>query len=87
MIKRLIIVATCLVMAACSAPEQDAQPTIDSIAEGYVKLVLRVGLYDKDVVDAYYGPKEWRPEPVVDGAEMPPIATTIRASTPRNACN
>ena len=71
MIKRLIIVATCLVMAACSAPEQDAQPTIDSIAEGYVKLVLRVGLYDKDVVDAYYGPEEWRPEPVVDGAEMP----------------
>lgn len=68
---RLIIVFVSLVLAACSAPEQDATPTMDSIGEGYVKLVLRVGLYDKDVVDAYYGPEEWKPEPVAEGATMP----------------
>lgn len=34
---------------------------IDNIAESYVKLVLEVGLYDPDYVDAYYGPEEWRP--------------------------
>lgn len=34
---------------------------MDAIAESYVKLVLEVGLYDPDYVDAYYGPDEWRP--------------------------
>ena len=31
------------------------------IAEKYVKLVLKVGQYDSDVVDAYHGPEEWKP--------------------------
>jgi hypothetical protein len=31
------------------------------IAECYVKLVLQLGLYDPDYVDAYYGPPEWKP--------------------------
>ncbi|MBT4484076.1 MAG: hypothetical protein HOC71_10420 [Candidatus Latescibacteria bacterium] len=34
---------------------------MDNIAESYVKLILEVGLYDSDYVDAYYGPEEWRP--------------------------
>jgi len=34
---------------------------MDGIAEEYVKLVLKIGLYDGDFVDAYYGPPEWRP--------------------------
>ena len=33
---------------------------MDTIAERYVKLVLAVGQYDPDYVDAYYGPEEWR---------------------------
>lgn len=33
---------------------------MNKIAEAYVKLVLEIGLYDEDYVDAYYGPKEWR---------------------------
>jgi hypothetical protein len=37
---------------------------MDSIAEGYVKLVLNVGLYDSDYVDAYYGPEDWLPSNV-----------------------
>jgi hypothetical protein len=32
----------------------------DTIAEGYVKLVLAVGQHDPDYVDAYYGPPEWK---------------------------
>ena len=32
---------------------------LDSIAESYVKLVLKVGLYNADYVDYYYGPEEW----------------------------
>jgi len=37
-----------------------------SVAEQYVKLVLAVGQFDADYVDAYYGPPEWRKE--VEGA-------------------
>ena len=35
--------------------------TMNAIAERYVKLVLNIGVYDTDYVDAYYGPKEWKP--------------------------
>jgi hypothetical protein len=34
---------------------------MNKIAEGYVKLVLNVGLNDPGYVDAYYGPAEWKP--------------------------
>ncbi|MBL1215292.1 MAG: hypothetical protein HND52_18140 [Ignavibacteriae bacterium] len=34
---------------------------MQEIAEKYVKLVLKVGQYDGDVVDAYHGPDEWKP--------------------------
>ncbi|MCX6137719.1 MAG: hypothetical protein NTV54_09525 [Ignavibacteriales bacterium] len=34
---------------------------LSSIAEQYVRLVLKLGLYDEDFVDAYYGPDEWKP--------------------------
>lgn len=33
---------------------------MNTLAESYVKLVLRVGFYDADFVDAYYGPEEWK---------------------------
>ena len=35
---------------------------MDSVAERYVKLVLAVGQHDKDYVDAFYGPAEWKTE-------------------------
>ncbi len=36
--------------------------SMNKIAEAYVKLVLKIGLYDPDYIDAYYGPEEWRPK-------------------------
>lgn len=36
-----------------------AEP-LSSIADSYVRLVLAVGLFDADYVDAYYGPAEWQ---------------------------
>jgi hypothetical protein len=35
---------------------------MNEIAEQYVKLVLEIGLYKPDYVDAYYGPAEWKPD-------------------------
>ena len=37
------------------------EPTMNTIAERYVRLVLNIGVYDPDYVDAYYGPEEWKP--------------------------
>ncbi len=34
--------------------------SMNRVAENYVKLILKIGLYDSDYVDAYYGPAEWR---------------------------
>ncbi len=34
---------------------------INDIAEGYVKLALKVGQYIPDYIDAYNGPEEWKP--------------------------
>ncbi|MCH8254071.1 MAG: hypothetical protein IID06_01870 [Gemmatimonadetes bacterium] len=35
---------------------------MNRVSESYVKLVLAVGQYDPDYVDAYYGPVEWQEE-------------------------
>ena len=37
-------------------------PTMEKVAEQYVKLVLAVGQHDAHYVDAFYGPPEWRTE-------------------------
>lgn len=34
---------------------------LNSIADDYVKLALKVGVFDADYVDAYLGPDEWKP--------------------------
>ena len=46
---------------------------MNGVAEGYVKLVLEVGKYDPLYVDAYYGPKEWKPKE----ENLPPDSTTF----------
>ena len=44
-----------------------------TIAESYVKLVLAVGTHDRDYVDAYYGPAEWRTEVDAASVSLPEI--------------
>lgn len=45
--------------AAGCARKPDA---MKSIAERYVKLILAIGQHDRNYVDAYYGPPDWKPE-------------------------
>ncbi len=40
--------------------QSDLELKMNSIAEDYVKLVLNIGQYDADFVDAYYGLEDWR---------------------------
>lgn len=48
---------------ACTTVKETetATASLDNLAERYVKTILQLGQYDSDVVDAYYGPEEWKP--------------------------
>ncbi len=55
-----------ILLPACSdktdLPQKgELELKMNDIAEQYVKLVLEIGLYKQDYVDAYYGPEEWKP--------------------------
>lgn len=39
----------------------ELEKELNSIADAYVKLALKVGVFDADYVDAYFGPEEWKP--------------------------
>ena len=57
--KNTFLVLICLLLANCSTKLKP--DNIEVIAEEYVRLVLQVGQYDSAVVDAYFGPEEWKP--------------------------
>lgn len=57
--KPVVIFLFLSIIFACTTPQE--KPTMDGLAEKYVKLVLEIGQYDSDFVDAYYGPKDWKP--------------------------
>jgi hypothetical protein len=57
-----VAVLATIMSAPLPAAQLGAPRTMDAIAEQYVKLVLALGAHDKDYVDAYYGPPEWRQE-------------------------
>ena len=63
--KIISILAIILIVVSCSEKkgsieQSDLELKMNNIAEDYVKLVLNIGQYDADFVDAYYGPEEWR---------------------------
>jgi hypothetical protein len=47
--------------SAAAALAMPADP-LDPIAHKYVRLVLAVGVHDRDYVDAFYGPAAWKDE-------------------------
>jgi hypothetical protein len=61
----LYIFLISLLITGCGENEANQPNDLDTkmnrIAESYVKLILNIGLYDPDYVDAYYGPEDWRP--------------------------
>ena len=56
-----------LVAMLWACGENPGNMTVDEIATEYVKLVLLVGQYDSDFVDAYYGPDALKPQTPVSG--------------------
>ena len=68
MTPRRIALALVIGLAAAVAlyvwvrPRPRPDPDMNALAERYVRLVLALGQHDRDYVDAYYGPPEWRTE-------------------------
>jgi hypothetical protein len=77
------IVAAATLLSGTSAPGQTAtgakSSAMDTIAEQYVKLVLALGQHDKDYVDAYYGPPEWKQDAAGAKVDLDTIASRARA--------
>ncbi len=67
--------ALTVVVVACAAGAGSvgSLDVMDEVAESYVRLVLAVGEYDTDYVDAYYGPEEWRDQVTAEQLGLPAI--------------
>jgi hypothetical protein len=56
------LVSVFVLVLALSANAAEQRTTLDQAAEDYVHLALEIGAHEKDFVDAYFGPPEWRVE-------------------------
>ncbi len=76
--KILLIIPLSFVLFCCGGEERkfnsELEIKMNEIAERYVKLVLRVGRFDPDYVDAYYGPAEWKDEVEKEAIEKDTLA-------------
>ncbi len=83
---RLTVTAACVFGAVALtaqthvSPAKTARPSapMNDIAERYVKLVLALGQHDRDYVDAYYGPPEWKQQAEQAKAPLDELAGTAR---------
>ena len=64
-IRLLFILLSIILITTCTDrkqhPSNDLELKMNTIAENYVRLVLEIGLYKADYIDAYYGPEELMP--------------------------
>ncbi len=79
--RAVLAAAVCLVASApgCRPPAEEG-PTMEEIAESFVKLALAVGEHDPDYVDAYLGPEEWREEVAAEQAALPTLRERAAAA-------
>jgi hypothetical protein len=76
---RAINLGLVIALAAAGCAQGPSSTDMNTLAERYVKLVLKVGQHDADFVDAYYGDPAWRPAGVITPLETLAIeARSIR---------
>ncbi len=65
-IKLIFILLSIILLTHCAEkkfqPINELEFKMNEIAQKYVKLVLKIGLYKPDYIDAYYGPEDWKPK-------------------------
>ncbi len=79
--KHFAAAAGCVVLAltALSSAQPKPNTTMNGLAERYVKIVLALGQHDKDFVDAYYGPPDWKTEADTSKIALDAIAERAHA--------
>ena len=78
---RALVALLLLIVAACA--DAAAESPLNEAAQAYVRMALEIGTHEKDYVDAYYGPAEWRTEAEAHPRTIPELkaeAARIRAS-------
>ncbi|WP_265569757.1 hypothetical protein [Sphingomicrobium nitratireducens] len=80
---RLSVIALAAASLAACAAEPPATsmappaPTLDTIAEAYVKTSLEIGTHEDGYIDAYYGPAEWRAAAEADPRPIPALRAEV----------
>jgi len=54
--------ALLLILFAAACTDAATESPLNDTARAYVRMALEIGTHEKDYVDAYYGPPEWRTE-------------------------
>ncbi len=72
----LFIVGITLPVSSLFAQTPTVSPTINALAERYVRLALALGQHDPDYVDSYYGPAEWKTQATVEKKSLGEIRQT-----------
>jgi len=58
---RLFIALSAFALLSCAPPAPPA-PSLNALAEQYVRASLEMGTHEDGYIDAYYGPPEWKTE-------------------------
>lgn len=58
----LPVILLVTVLSACKTSQDEQKKSLNEISKSYVALALKIGSYDQDFIDAYYGPAEDRPK-------------------------
>ncbi|WP_299754114.1 hypothetical protein [uncultured Pontibacter sp.] len=82
--KKALLLLLAVACWACTSSQTETETaeaaSMDQLAERYVKNLLQLGQYDSDIVDAYYGPEEWKPtEAAADSLPAEDILNEFRA--------
>lgn len=82
--KKALLLLLAIACWACTSTQTETETseaaTMDQLAERYVKALLQLGQYDSDIVDAYYGPEEWKPtEPAADSLPAAKFLSEFKA--------
>ena len=83
-----IMLCTAVLLVVPLALTAAGEDLLDSIAEAYVKLALRIGQYDTELIDSYFGPAGLKPtEPPASTDEPPYREFQIEIETLLEALN
>jgi hypothetical protein len=74
-----VLLSILVLIVSCTTKEKTSSTNFNAIGEKYVRLALRIGQYDSDFVDAYYGPDSLKPQGTIDTSVAFPKDSLLKA--------